>query len=268
MMSFWRAIQRKAWFRLAGASCVLAGAWVHPSWPAEAEPLSGSLSVTCEDGALSVSAREVRLFVLLEAVESRCGIGIGRIDLGDGPVTVQTQGRLDEALRETLAQTGIQSYVTVYGQAPDGGDRLERLIVFGSPAAEEADSTGGNQDLAVLPVVQQTETPSVRFARAYVLERFRSDSEVPDGTAVSRSFPGQDERVAFLIRSVARQSLLGLAGLQAGDVLLNVNGVAIDGKSRLSDLLKGWGEGENNWGLRIDVLRDGQAKMLYLMANL
>jgi PDZ domain len=228
---------------------------------------SRHLEVSCDEGVLAVEARQVGIFDLFDEVGRRCGFDMSYLDLTDRMVSASVSLRpVEEGIRQVITQVGVAGHAVVYSASQNGEAwRPVRLALLGRISETPASSLVQAPDSPRARVAGPRHVPPILLHKADVVEKLLVSSEVPDGIQTEEDFVG-DRRAGFWISKIQDDSLLALAGIQRGDVLLDVNGVRVHSRETLSTALRAWGEGASP-SLRFEILRDGQFETRYVVTR-
>jgi type II secretion system protein C len=138
-----------------------------------------------------------------------------------------------------------------------GGDRVELRLpaAAAAPAPPPAAPVTGRRAPPPGAPPEDPQTPAREMSRVEVQRRL--GDEIPRILAETAVAPVMEEGrvVGIQITRMPEGTLLGDAGLRAGDVLTRINGTDIDGMGTLIGL---WPRLQNATELRATVLRNGQ----------
>ena len=136
-----------------------------------------------------------------------------------------------------------------------GGERVELRLPAAAPAPPPAAPATGRPALPRGAPPEDPQTPAREMSRVEVQRRL--GEEIPRILAETAVAPVMEEGrvVGVQITRMPEGTLLGDAGLRAGDVLTRINGTDIDGMATLIGL---WPRLQSATELRATVLRNGQ----------
>ena len=136
-----------------------------------------------------------------------------------------------------------------------GGERVELRLPAAAPAPPPAAPFTARPALPPGAPPEDPQTPAREMSRVEVQRRL--GDEIPRILAETAVAPVMEEGrvVGIQITRMPEGTLLGDAGLRAGDVLTRINGTDIDGMGTLIGL---WPRLQNATELRATVLRNGQ----------
>lgn len=230
------------------------------------------LRVSCEGGLLSAEAEGVSVTALFDEVGRRCGIGMAYVGFPRRDVSARLDPvPIGQGLTMLLRQAGVDNHAEVWGSIREGETpRPERLILLGmasgTPAPGPTDSPPSDAPPTNAVAGEEPGPPMpASFAREEILARVADAGELPGASPVEGEFGGL-HRTALAIASVDEDSLLGLVGIQPGDVLVDVNGIAIDSREALAAVFAGW-KGGRNPGIRFELVRNGQVETRYVVSQ-
>jgi len=207
------------------------------------------LSIRVHGALIDVEARDVPLIDLLQALAERTGLALRGGEDRTGVVSVEIhQATLEKCLHQILSH---QNYALIFKEHPNG--RIEPVKVWiltgqasrsapshrsaidpDSPRQQIEPDRAGAPPEASHPKVQALETnePLPSYSGEYLIR------QLADKEKLAKDFSGEpDDEGGVRITRLEGSSILGQVGLQEGDIVRSVHGLAVSTPQELIERL-------------------------------